>query len=203
MNHIFAMVENLKDDALLTLMQQDDADAFAVVVHRYRRQLYSQIYKRLGSADDTKDLLQDIYLSLWNNRMSIVITESFLPYLSRAAHYTIVDQYLFRKKRSALEVSLSLLDEPAHLPVEDLILAEDLQKEFDRELLKMPLTVQDVFRLSRKEGLSIKEIAARLDLSEQTVKNYISSALQTLRAYLKKDNLSFILALASACVFKR
>ena len=103
----------------------------------------------------------------------------------------------------SLEVSLSLLDEPAHLPVEDLILAEDLQKEFDRELLKMPLTVQDVFRLSRKEGLSIKEIAARLDLSEQTVKNYISSALQTLRAYLKKDNLSFILALASACVFKR
>ena len=184
-------------------MQQDDEDAFAVVVHRYRRQLYSQIYKRLGSADDTKDLLQDIYLSLWNNRMSIVITESFLPYLSRAAHYTIVDQYLFRKKRSALEVSLSLMDEPAHLPVEDLILAEDLQKEFDRELLKMPATVQDVFRLSRKEGLSIKEIAARLDLSEQTVKNYISTALQSLRAYLKKENLSFILALASACIFKR
>lgn len=203
MNHIFAMVKNLTDDALLTLMQQDDADAFAVVVHRYRRQLYSQIYKRLGSEDDTKDMLQDIYLSLWNNRMSIVIAESFLPYLSRAAHYTIVDQYLFRKKRSALEVSLSLLDEPKHLPVEELILAEDLQKEFDRELLKMPVTVQDVFRLSRKEGLSIKEIAARLDLSEQTVKNYISSALQSLRAYLKKENLSFILALASACIFKR
>lgn len=183
-------------------MQQDDADAFAVVVHRYRRQLYSQIYKRLGSTDDTKDMLQDIYLSLWNNRMSIVIIESFLPYLSRAAHYTIVDQYLFRKKRSALEVSLSLLDEPMYLPVEEMILAEDLQQEFDRELLKMPVTVQDVFRLSRKEGLSIKEIAARLDLSEQTVKNYISSALQCLRAYLKKDNLSFILALASVCIFK-
>lgn len=184
-------------------MQQDDADAFAVVVHRYRRQLYRQIYKRLGSEDDTKDMLQDIYLSLWNNRMSIVITGSFLPYLSRAAHYTIVDQYLFRKKRSALEVSLSLLDEPTHLPVEEMILAEDLQQEFDRQLLKMPVTVQDVFRLSRKEGLSIKEIAARLDLSEQTVKNYISSALQCLRTYLKKDNLSFILALASACVFKK
>lgn len=196
-------MENFKDQALLTLMQQDVADAFAVVVHRYRKQLYSQIYKRLGSEDDTKDLLQDIYLSLWNNRMSIVITESFLPYLSRAAHYTIVDQYLFRKKRSALEVSLSLMDEPLHLPVEEIILARDLQHEFDQELLKMPVTVQDVFRLSRKEGLSIKEIAVKLDLSEQTVKNYISSALQCLRAYLKKDNLSFILALATLCVFKR
>ncbi|EOR96531.1 RNA polymerase ECF-type sigma factor [Arcticibacter svalbardensis MN12-7] len=195
-------MENLKDDALLNLMKQDDADAFAVVVHRYRRKLYIQIYRKLGSEDDTKDMLQDIYLSLWNNRMSIVITESFLPYLSRAAHYTIVDQYLFRKKRSALEVSLSLMDDPSHLPVEETILAEDLQQEFDQELLKLSVTVQDVFWLSRKEGLSIKEIAVRLDLSEQTVKNYITSALQCLRAYLKEDNLSFIFALASAYFFK-
>jgi RNA polymerase sigma-70 factor (ECF subfamily) len=196
-------VENLSDEALLTLMQNDNADAFAVVVHRYRQQLYRQIYKRLGSEDDTKDMLQDIYLSLWGNRRSISITASFLPYLSKAAHYTIIDQYLFRKKRSALEVSLSLQDEPTHLPVEESMLAEDLQQEFERELLKMPATVQDVFRLSRKEGLSIKEIAARLNLSEQTVKNYISSALQSLRTYLKKDNLSFVLALASACLFKK
>jgi len=68
--------------------------------------------------------------------------------------------------------------------------------------LKMPMTVQEVFRMSRQEGLSIKDIAAELNLSEQTVKNYISSALQCLRTYLKKDNLSFILALAAACAFK-
>lgn len=184
-------------------MRNNDEQAFAVVVHRYRKQLYRQIYKRLGSEDDTKDLLQDIYLSLWNNRSSIVIKESFLPYLSRAAHYTIVDQYLFRKKRTALEVSLALLDEPSYLPVEDSILADDLKQEFERELLKMPATVQQVFRLSRTEGLSIKEIAATLNLSEQTVKNYISSALQVLRGYLVKDNLSFVWAIASACLFKQ
>lgn len=193
----------MTDEELLGLMQQDNAQAFEVVVHRYRKQLYRQIYKRLGSEDDTKDLLQDIYLSLWNNRQSIAITSSFLPYLSRAAHYTIVDQYLFRKKRSALEASLLLLDEPVHLPVEESLLAEDLQQEFERELLKMPPTVQDVFRLSRNEGLSIKEIATKLNLSEQTVKNYITSALQSLRAYIRKDNLSFVLTVASACLFRK
>ncbi|EHQ25928.1 RNA polymerase sigma factor [Mucilaginibacter paludis] len=195
-------MDNLSDLSLLDLMQHDDEQAFAVVVHRYRKQLYRQIYKRLGSEDDTKDLLQEIYLSLWNNRSTLVIKDSLLPYLSRAAHYTIVDQYLFRKKRTALEVSLALMDEPAYSPVEDIIMADDLKKEFERELEKMPLTVQHVFRLSRNEGLSVKEIAVTLNLSEQTVKNYISAALQALRVYLVKDNLAFVLALASACLFK-
>jgi RNA polymerase sigma factor (sigma-70 family) len=194
-------MENLPDSALLHLMKNNDEQAFAVVVHRYRRQLYRQIYKRLGSEADTKDMLQDIYLSLWTNRVSIVIQHSLLPYLSKAAHYSIVDQYLFRKKRSALEFSMTLLDEPAHLPVEESIIAEDLKKEFERELQKMPATVQDVFRLSRNEGLSIREIAALLNLSEQTVKNYISLALQSLRLYLTKENLSFVLALACYLTF--
>lgn len=81
------------------------------------------------------------------------------------------------------------------------MLAEDLQREFEKQLLKMPLNVQQVFQLSRKEGLSVKEIAAKMDLSEQTVKNYISMVLQALRSYLKQGDLSFFLALASFYIF--
>ena len=77
----------------------------------------------------------------------------------------------------------------------------DLRQEFEKQLLKMPATVQEVFQLSRGEGLSVKEIAVKMNLSEQTVKNYISMALQSLRAYLKQGDLSFFLALASFYLF--
>ncbi|GAA4321249.1 RNA polymerase sigma-70 factor [Mucilaginibacter gynuensis] len=182
-------------------MQQDNEQAFAVVARRYQMQLYRQIYKRLGSEDDTKDMLQNIYISLWTNRRSIVIADSLSPYLTRAAHYSIVNEYLFRKKRAGFEEFMALRDEPIHTPVEDSLVAADLQQEFERELLKMPQMVQEVFRLSRQEGLSIREIALQLGINEQTVRNYLSTALQSLRAYLKKDNLAFVLALASACWF--
>jgi RNA polymerase sigma factor (sigma-70 family) len=194
-------MKNLSDPELLLLIQDNNEQAFAVVLHRYRQRLYRQIYKRLGSEDETKDMLQDIYISLWNNCHTLVIKESFLPYLSRAAHYAIVDQYLFRKKRLTMETAMALKEEPLVFSVEENMLATDLQLEFEKQLLKMPLTVQRVFQLSRKEGLSIKEIATKMDLSEQTVKNYISMVLQSLRTYLKQGDLSFFLALASFYIF--
>lgn len=182
-------------------MKENNENAFAVIVHRYRKQLYRQVYKRLGSEDDAQDILQDIYFSLWNNRLQISIDNSLLPYLSRSAHYAIIDHYLFHKKRFEMETTLAKRDEPLQLSVEESILAADMEQEFNIELLKMPLTVQQVFHLSRREGLSIKEIAVRLNLSEQTVKNYISTALQTLRVYIKKTNLTFFIVAAASCLF--
>jgi len=194
-------MKNLSDPELLLLFQENNEQAFAVVLDRYRKQLYRQIYKRLGSEDESKDMLQDIYISLWNNRKTIVIKDSLLPYLSRAAHYAIIDQYLFRKKRLTAETAITLREEPLEFSIEEHILAADLQQAFEKQLLKMPETVQQVFQLSRKEGLSVKEIAAKMDLSEQTVKNYISIVLQSLRTYLKQGDLSFFLALASFYLF--
>lgn len=198
---MFAVVDNQSDEALLLFMRDNDTRAFAVVVDRYRKQLYRQIYKRLGSEEDAKDMLQEIYLSLWNNRHSIRINDSFLPYLSRAAHNTIVDQYLFRKRNEALQFSLSRLDEPSYFPVEDSLVAADLLQEFKQELLKLPANMQHAFWLSRNEGLSVREIAVRLDLSEQTVKNYITHALQALRAFLTKDKVSVLFALGILCLY--
>lgn len=182
-------------------MQRDNEQAFAVIARRYQDQLYRQIYKRLGDEEDTKDLLQNIYITLWTRRNSIVIESSFTPYLTRAAHYAIVNAYLFRKKKAGFETAMALLDEPVQPPVEDSLIIAEMRQEFELELLKMPQVVQEVFRLSRQEGLSVREIAARLGLNEQTVRNYLSTALKSLRAYLKKDNLAFMLALASACWF--
>lgn len=194
-------MNKLSDKELFTFIQQDDEKAFAVAIHRYRQQLYRQIYRRLGSEEDTKDLLQEIFISFWNNRHSIVIQDTFFPYLSKAAHYAIIDQYLFRKKRLSLETAMALKEETLELSVEERILAEDLEHEFGKQLLKMPEKVQQVFNLSRKEGLSIKEIALKMGMSEQTVKNYISMVLQSLRAHLKQGDLSFFLALASHYFF--
>ncbi|EHQ26133.1 RNA polymerase sigma factor [Mucilaginibacter paludis] len=194
-------MDHLSDTELLLLMQQDSEQAFAVVARRYQEQLYRQIYKRVGDEEDTKDMLQNIYISLWTRRYSLVIESSFAPYLTRAAHYAIVNEYLFRKKRAGFESAMAILDELVHPPVEDTLVAADLRQEFEHELLKMPKAVQEVFRLSRQEGLSVREIAIQLGLNEQTVRNYLSTALQSLRAYLKKDNIAFVLALASACWF--
>ncbi|MDR2285427.1 MAG: sigma-70 family RNA polymerase sigma factor [Sphingobacterium sp.] len=185
-------MEQLPDTELLALIRRDSQQAFAVILHRYRHQLYKQIYRRIGDEEETKDVLQDIYISLWKQRNNIYIKDTFAPYLSKAAHYAIVDRYLFQKKSNTLKLALTH-QQQYQWSAEDQLLAHDLERDLDRLLIKMPLKVQEVFKLSRKEGLSIKEISIKLGLSEQTVKNYLSTALHTFRKHLGESKLSYFL----------
>ncbi|PWK77061.1 RNA polymerase sigma-70 factor (ECF subfamily) [Mucilaginibacter oryzae] len=185
----------------MALVQAGEEQAFAVLARRYQETLYRHIYQRLGDEEDAKDILQNIYVSLWNNRHTVQVTDSLLPYLSRSARFSVINEYLFRKKRLAFEAYAALLIEPVSLPQEDILIAEELQQEFEQQLLKMPGAVQEVFRLSRQEGLSSREIALRLDLTEQTVRNYISTALRSLRGHLAKKDVALLLFVASAVLF--
>lgn len=191
------------DQELLLRIQDDDQQAFAVVVERYQLQLYKQILKKIGDTDQSKDILQNILITLWTSRHKLVIIDSLYPYLVKAARYAVVRYYLLQKKNILLETELSKWPENFQHSAESDMLAADLKEELEAELLKLPDAVQQVFQLSRKEGLSVREIALQMNLSEQTVKNYISSALQTLRIYLKKEDLAYFISLASAVWFGR
>ena len=188
-------MEQFSDTELLALIQRDSQQAFAVILHRYRVQLYKQIYRRIGDEEETKDVLQDIYISLWKHRNIIYIKDTFAPYLSKAAHYAIVDRYLFQKKSNSLKLALTR-QEQYQWSAEDQALANDLEHDLDRLLTKMPYNVQEVFKLSRKEGLSIREISVKLGLSEQTVKNYLSTVLHIFRKHLGEKKLSYFLLIA-------
>src|SRR5690606_15562237 len=122
---------------------------------------------------------------------------TFSPYLSKAAQYAIVDRYLFQQKTSALNLAL-INQHQSQWSVEDHLLAKDLENDFDQLLSRMSPTMQQVFILSRTEGLSITEIAQPLRLSEQNVKNYIASVLQIFRTHLKSRTLSYFLAYMAA-----
>ena len=74
--------------------------------------------------------------------------------------------------------------EPFEYPAEDFLIARELEGLMEIEVQKMPSTMRQVFLLSRKEHISIREIAAMLSVSEQTVKNNITLALQHLRGKL-------------------
>ncbi|WP_234669509.1 RNA polymerase sigma factor [Dyadobacter sp. CY261] len=184
-------MENLSDTELLVLIQGNSQKAFAAVVHRHRRQLYSQIYRKTGCEETAKDILQEIYISLWKNRSTIQIDNSFLPYLSKAAHYRVVDEYLAREKKKAAHASILAVGGEQQWSAEEDILAADLESRFADRLRKLSPVVQQVFALSRQEGLSVREIAAQLSLSEQTVKNYISLALRALQETLRKEQALF------------
>lgn len=171
----------------------DDQHAFSVIVYRYNVRLYRIVQGRVRMEDDAKDIVQEIFISLWNNRHQIQSGAALYPYLSKSAFYAVIDWQLLNKKNLSRHHLLLEKDEPAVLPVENQVIANELKRELMGEIEKMPDTTRTVFRMSRIDQKSVKEIAAVLNLSEQTVKNNISTALKLLRRRISSDKFYLVI----------
>jgi RNA polymerase sigma factor (sigma-70 family) len=187
------MITSLPDDELLRRIQMDDQQAFSVIVYRYNVRLYRIVYGRVRMVDDAKDIIQEIFISLWNNRHQIQSGVALYPYLSKSAFYAVIDWQLLNKKNISRYHLLLEKDEPSVFPVENHVIANELRQELMEEVEKMPDTTRAIFHMSRIEQKSIKEIATTLQLSEQTVKNNISIALKQLRKRMVSNKLSLLL----------
>lgn len=184
------MMGHCTDDELLKMIRADDEKAFAVLVYRYNVRLFKIINARIRSDDDAKDILQEIFISFWNNRSQV--NTSVFGYLSRAAFYAVIDWQIENKKNLSRVQLLLAQDEPATAPVDAYVIANELQDELLAEIEKLPTTTSTVFRMSRLEHKSVREIADELHLSEQTVKNNLSIALQHLRSRVLRSNLATV-----------
>ncbi len=186
------MTTSLPDDELLRMIQIDDQQAFSIIVYRYNVRLYKIVQSRVRMEDDAKVIVQEIFISLWNNRHQIQ-SAALYPYLSKSAFYAIIDWQLLNKKNISRYQLLLEKDEPFVFAIENQVMANELRQELLAEVDKMPDTTRTVFRMSRIDQKSVKEIALVLDLSEQTVKNNISMALKQLRKRMVNNNLSLLL----------
>lgn len=187
------MITNLTDKELLRRIQIDDQQAFSAIVYRYNIRLYRTVVSRVRMEDDTKDIVQEIFISLWNNRHQIQCATSLFPYLSKSAFYAVIDWQLLHKKNIYRQHLLLESNEPTVFPIENQLIADEIGQEIMEEIEKMPYTTRTIFRMSRMEHKSVKEIAATLELSEQTVKNSISFALKQLRKKMAQKELSPLL----------
>jgi RNA polymerase sigma factor (sigma-70 family) len=182
------MLNNLNDAELLSLVKRDDEKAFETLVYRYNVTLYKFIYARIREEHDTKDILQELFISFWKNRQTIITQDKILSYLTRAAYYAVIDWQIQHKKILARQTVLLEKDEPTTFPVEAQLISLELKSEVDTIVSKMNDTMRKVFVSSRWESKSIREIAVEHGLSEQTVKNYISLALKRIRLKLNTDH---------------
>lgn len=189
-------MEKLSDNRLIDLIKEDNHPAFTTLVNRYWEELYRHIHARLKDEENTRDILQEIFITAWKNRTTIYTDANgtLASYLFKAARYCIIRQFSRAKQTIFSEELLeNLLSHQS--TAQEMLETKELEKRVRDELDRMPERLQSVYRLSRYAHLSNKEIASHLSLSEQTVKNNISIALHHLRVFVEKDTLLLVLFL--------
>lgn len=187
------------DNSLIELVRSDNHLAFTVLVDRYWEDLYRHIWLRIKDDDEAKDMVQDIFMSLWKNRAVVTTDErgSVASYLFKAAKYTVINHFTRPGIIIADEAALALaVNFPSGSKTDGPFMLKELQGLLDIEVNNLPERLQVPYRLSREQQLTIREIAVRLSLSEQTVKNNISIALSKIRYRLGEYNSDVTICLA-------
>lgn len=188
-------MDKFPDNRLIALIRENNQLAFTALVNRYWEGLYRHIHARIGHEEDTKDILQEIFISAWKSRETIYTDANgtIASYLFKAARYAIIN-YFSRPQQTICNEALleSLLLHQSTGSAQEMLETKELEQQVIDELDRMPERLQLPYRLSRYSQLSTREIAAQLSLSEQTVRNNISLTLHRLRAFLQKDLLLII-----------
>ncbi len=174
------------DEALAQLLRLGDMGAFEEIYHRYWPRLHGFVYKRLRSREATEEIVQDLFTKLWQHRETRVIHASLTAYLFKSAKYAVLDHLQREMVRQHYRDAVQQTAAAAHNGTEEMVLHDDLSLQLEAGIERLPNQARSVFRLSRQEDLSMKEIAARLDISEKTAENHLGNALKKLRLSLRE-----------------
>lgn len=175
---------NTKPDLeLFSRVKADDQKAFGELFFRYYPLLCAFVSRYLPDDAKTEELVQEVFVRIWEKRREISITASVKSYLFRAVKNEVINRlehekteqkFLEKSRRAALVA-----------PDEQQLPEVDLLQKIEKAIEALPPKRQEIFRLSREAGLSYREIAAQLNLSVKTVEAQMGLALKQLRDSLK------------------
>jgi len=173
------------DAELLELLRGGDEAAFTDLYRRYWDRLYVIASHTLGS-QEAEEAVHDVFLRIWKMRDTILIRETLQQYLAAAIKYEVINRLRKQARRRQLFNRLEQGPVVSNEPTEEFIREKELIAELETTIRTLPEKCQIVFRLSRGQGYSHREIAKKLDLSENTVESHIRRALHTLRAHFQR-----------------
>ncbi|EDM35476.1 RNA polymerase sigma factor (possible RNA polymerase sigma-24 factor) [Pedobacter sp. BAL39] len=164
-----------------------DENTFFQLYESYWDKLYQIAFKYLNDGFQAEEVVQDLFTSLWQRKDSLLLTESTIEnYLVRAVRFKISRIYSdeIRKTQKIDEYKLRQSASSHH--TEKQVLYRFLKEDVDKLVGMLPERCKDVYQLSRIKGMNNKEIAVNLLISEKTVENQLTKALNFLRKGLKK-----------------
>ncbi|MEN0052206.1 MAG: sigma-70 family RNA polymerase sigma factor [Mucilaginibacter sp.] len=166
---------------LLHNLKQGRHAAFNTIYDLYSKQLYTYLLHKLTDPDLCSDVLQDLFTSLWEKRAAIEIDTSLKAYLYQSARYKIFDVYRNHKKFQKYLTELAGYMDADYSLMGDTLDHRKKLAETMESINKMPGRMKEIFILNKIDQQPIQDIATRLNISKQTVKNQLGKALHALR----------------------
>lgn len=175
---------HVEDAQLVLLLRQGSAKAFEAIYNRYAARLFHHIQRNITSRADAEEILHDVFETLWKNHKTLII-RSLAPYLFTMARHKVIRHFEHSKVKKKyeqhfirFEAAFDFLYDPENDPS---IEPATFKKIIDTGLAALPERCQVAFKMRLLENLSNAQIAKRMNITKNTVQNYMTRALTTLR----------------------
>lgn len=184
------------EDKLVALLKNGDASAFDELFELYGKKLYGFALSYLKTESEAEELVQDVFVRLWESRKSLKPDHSFKSYLFTIALNQI--RKFFKKKAVAIRhlAQLDQSDFDRDNSTEEKIDYSSVLVRVEQVIEQLPNRKKLIFKKSKIEGQTSKEIAEELNITIGAVDNQVSDAMKMIRKILKEDSLSVLLFLA-------
>jgi RNA polymerase sigma-70 factor (ECF subfamily) len=169
---------------LIKRIADGDEMAFENLFRIFYKPLCAYAFNFLKDSDSAEEIVQDVLVHIWQSRKTFQIETAIRAYLYRAVHNRCMNFFRHEAVKQHYQSYKVALSEQSYEAAGSRLALNELKHKIDEGLETLPPACRQIFRLSRMEGLSYKEIADLLEISVKTVENQMGKALKLMRIHL-------------------
>lgn len=175
---------NNTKDTFVERLRRDDLTVIDEIYSHYHTKIFRFSVAYLKNEEDAYDIVQEVFIKLWENRLTLSRDTNFDGFLFTIAKNSVLS--LFRKRITEQKYIdyLTIAAKNNTQGTEEQTDYTFLKERYEKLIEKLPPKRQEIFKLSREKGLTIKEIAAKQGISEKTVEDHLSKALFFFKQHL-------------------
>ena len=184
------------EERYVAALKEGSREAFTMLYTLYADRLYSFALVQTKSKQMAEDVVQDTFLKLWNNRTNLNCYGNVQALVFTMARNLIIDAFRRQVANIDIDAYFNLHEAlPSTASPEESLYFNETKEHLEQAKAKLSNKECKIYEMSREQDMPIKKIAQTLNLSPQTVKNYLTSTLKVFRSQLRREQLLWLLSL--------
>ena len=173
-----------------------DRKAFNILYTQYLSQLYRYIYLFTKSKEQSEEIVQDVFVKIWEKRENLTHITSFKSYLYKSAKNLLLDEIRKNAMKAKAHQLLKPATEEGYELADTRIISLQLNQIANEAIALLPEKRRAIFLMRTREELSLDEISSKLSISKSVVKKQLYAGISFVRSYMHKNEITAIIILS-------
>lgn len=194
--------DTTEHNELLIKLRKGDQLAFAEIYNLYRGKMYTYACNLCKSTETAEEIVQEVFIRIWQKKEQINTEMNFAAYLKKVTLNHVLNHLKKVARDRRLQEELFIYIDTIRNTTEDNLLEKELLKTHDQAIALLPPQKKLIYQMSRNEEMTHEQIAEKLNISKNTVKNHMVEATKFIRSYVSKHGSIICFIVASSNYFR-